>query len=123
MEWTGTTNFPFNIWFNPPHDSSLVWKVCKKLPLCQDFCSAPVYYVLNIGNMSRACIHLGYHRHPVAKGKCRESLETITGLIAIEVANTPTAKNLDIAMAASKEFLDTFLVHSGALLSGPMLVV
>ena len=112
-EWTGTTNFPFDVRQSPPPDSSIVCKVCKKAPSCRDSCTARVYYVLNVNDRSRACIHLGYHRHPVAEGQCRESMETITGLIASEVAKTPTAKNSAIALAASKEFLETFLVHSG----------
>ena len=69
--------------------------------------------MLNVVDRSRACIHLGHHRHPVATGQCRESMETITGLIASEVQKTPTAKNSAIALAASKEFMDTFLVHAG----------
>jgi hypothetical protein len=63
--------------------------------------------------MSRACIHLEMHNHPVSDGICRETLDTISGLIAQEVSKTPTAKNSAIAMAASKEFLDKYLIHSG----------
>jgi len=63
--------------------------------------------------MTRACIHLGSHSHPVANGLYRESLDTISSLIAREVAKTPTAKTSAIALAASKEFLDTFLVDEG----------
>jgi hypothetical protein len=37
----------------------------------------------------------------------------ISGLIAQEVSKTPTAKNSTIAMAASKEFLDKYLIHTG----------
>jgi len=40
-------------------------------------------------------------------------LDTISSLIAREVAKTPTTKTFAIALAASKEFLDTFLVHEG----------
>jgi hypothetical protein len=62
--------------------------------------------------MSRACIHLGMHNHPVSDGICRETLDMISGLIAQEVSKTPTAKNSAIAMAASKEFLDKYLIHT-----------
>jgi hypothetical protein len=55
--------------------------------------------------MSRACIHLGMHNHPVSDGIYRETLDTISDLIAQEVSKTPTAKNSAIAMAASKEFI------------------
>jgi hypothetical protein len=63
--------------------------------------------------MSRACIHLGMHNHPVSDGICRETLDTISSLITQEVSKTPTAKNSTIAMAASKEFLDKYLKHTG----------
>ena len=36
----------------------------------------------------------------------------ISGLIAQEVSKTPTAKNSAIAMVASKEFLDKYLIHT-----------
>jgi hypothetical protein len=62
--------------------------------------------------MSRACIHLGMHNHPVSDGICRETLDTISGLIAQEVSKTPIAKNSAITMATSKEFLDKYLIHS-----------
>jgi hypothetical protein len=62
--------------------------------------------------MSRACIHLGMHNHPVSDGICRETLDMISGLIAQEVSKTPTAKNFAITMAASKEFLNKYLIHT-----------
>jgi hypothetical protein len=62
--------------------------------------------------MSRACIHLGMHNHPVSDGICRETFDMISGLIAQEVSKTPTAKNSAIAMAASKEFLDKYLIQT-----------
>jgi hypothetical protein len=112
-EWYGTTTLPFGVCQDPPADSSLVCKVCKKPPTCIDFCAARIYYVVSAGDMSRACIHLGNHKHPVAEGQCRETMETVTELIAQEVAKTPSAKNSAIALAASKEFLETFLIHNG----------
>jgi hypothetical protein len=62
--------------------------------------------------MSRACIHLGMYNHPVSDGIYRETLDMISSLIAQEVSKTPTAKNFAIAMAASKEFLDKYLIHN-----------
>lgn len=112
-EWSGTTTIPFGVCQDPPANSSLVCKVCKKTPTCIDFCAARIYYVVSAGNMFRACIHLGNHVHPVAEGQCREILETVAELIVQEVAKTPSAKNSAIALAASKEFLETFLIHNG----------
>jgi len=72
-----------------------------------------MYYVFsNTTVMTRACIHLGNHIHLVASGTCRESLETITGLIVDKVSKTPTATNSAIVLAASKHFLDHHLIHN-----------
>jgi hypothetical protein len=53
------------------------------------------------------------HNHPVSDGIYRETLDTISGLIAQEVSKTPTTKNYAIAIATSIEFLDKYLIHSG----------
>jgi hypothetical protein len=58
-------------------------------------------------------MHLGMYNHPVFDGICRETLNTISSLIAQEVSKTPIAKYFATAMAASKEFLDKHLIHSG----------
>jgi hypothetical protein len=112
-EWSGRTNTPFNLGHLPPPDSTLVCKVCKVPPTCVNFCDARIYYVLSKSDMTRACIHLGMHNHPVSDGVCRETIDTISSLVAQEVSKTPTAKNSAIAMAASKEFLDKYLIHNG----------
>jgi hypothetical protein len=112
-EWSSRTNIPFNLGHLHPPKSTLVCKVCKVPPTCVNFCDARIYYVLSKSDMTRACIHLGMHNHPVSDGICRETLDTISGLIAQEVSKTPTTKNSAIAMAASKEFLDKYLIHSG----------
>jgi hypothetical protein len=53
------------------------------------------------------------HNHLVSDGICQETIDTISSLVAQEVSKTLTAKNSAIAMAASKEFLDKYLIHSG----------
>jgi hypothetical protein len=112
-EWSGRTNSPFSLGLLHPPDSILVCKVCKVPPTGVNFCNAHIYYVLSKSDMTRACIHLGMHDHPIFDGICRKTLDTISSLIAQEVSKTPTAKNSAIAMAASKEFLDKYLIHSG----------
>jgi hypothetical protein len=112
IEWLGRTNTPFKLGHLPPPNSTLVYKVCKVHPVCIDFCPGRIYYVLGKGDMSRACIHLGMHNHPVFDGICQETLNTTSGLIAQEVSKTPTTKNSAIAMAASKEFLDKYFIHN-----------
>jgi hypothetical protein len=113
IEWSGRTNTPFNLGHLPPPDSTLVCKVCKVPPTCVNFCDARIYYVLSKSDITRACIHLGMHNHPASDGVCREIIDTISSLVAQEVSKTPSAKNSAIAMAASKEFLDKYLIHSG----------
>jgi hypothetical protein len=64
--------------------------------------------------MSRACIHLCVHDHPVANDTCRESLDMAYQCVANKVLKTPTAKNSAIVMAASKQFLADYLLKSPA---------
>ena len=111
-EWEGCTASPFHIGGDPPPGSSLVCKVCKTPPSCLDSCPAKMYYVLGKGDMTRACIHLGHHHHPVSHGVCRQSKVEIVDLIGREVERTPTATNSAIALAASKEFLAKYLLRS-----------
>lgn len=62
------------------------------------------YNILNVGDISWACIHLKQHQHALGEGHCRESTKVISRLM--------TDINSMIAMAASKEFLDTFFIHN-----------
>ena len=62
--------------------------------------------------MSRACIHLGNHKHLVSNGTCRESLDMAYQCVATEVMKTPTAKNSAIVIATSKTFLAYYLLKS-----------
>ena len=112
-EWSGRTNIPFSLGHLPPPDSILVCKIYKVPPTCVNFYDARIYYVLSRSDMTRACIHLRMHDHPISNGICRETLDAISSLIAQEVSKTPTTKNSAIAMAASKEFLNKYFIHSG----------
>ena len=62
--------------------------------------------------MTRACVHMGVHSHPVTVGVCREFESTIISLIGSQVERMPSATNSSIAMAASKEFLAKHLLRS-----------
>ena len=61
--------------------------------------------------MTRACVHMGVHSHPVVVGVCRESESTIISLIGDQVERMPSATNSSIAMATSKEFLAKHLLR------------
>jgi hypothetical protein len=56
--------------------------------------------------MSRATIHLGVHNHPIADGKCWESIEEIRRLIVEEVDCMP---NFPISLSANKTLLVSYL--------------
>jgi hypothetical protein len=87
----GRTNTAFKLGHLPPPDSTLVCKVCKVPPTSVNFCPRCIYYVLGKGDMTKVYIHLGMCNHPVSDGICRETLDTISGLIAHEVSKTFTA--------------------------------
>jgi hypothetical protein len=69
-EWSGRTNTPFKLEHSPPLDSTIVCKVYKVHPTYVNFCLGRIYYVQRKNDMTRACIHLGMHNHPVSDGIC-----------------------------------------------------
>ena len=71
----------------------LVCKYCKVTPSCLAVCHCKLFYAVSKDpNMSRACIHIGTHKHPVAKGDCRDEMDQIREEIKTQVAKTPSAK-------------------------------
>ena len=114
LEWSGYTVIPFTATGCPPKQSTLVCMVCKMPPTCPRACVARIYFAYSDNpNMTRVAIHLGHHGHPVARGMYRDSTEVICGLIAEQVAKTPTATNSAITLSASKDFLGHYLFHNG----------
>jgi len=112
-EWCGYSSAPFYVGANPPKGSTLLCKICKYPLEYVGICDARIYYAFSdIALMTWACIHLGNHTHPVASGTSRESVDTISSLIAIQVEENPTATNSTIALAASKQFLDNHLIDN-----------
>ena len=113
-EWSGYTVIPFTTGGCPPKQSTLVCMVCKMPPTCLGTCKARIYFAYSDNpEMTRATIHLGAHGHPVARGVYRDSTELICGLVAEQVAKTPTATNSAITLSASKDFLGHYLFHNG----------
>ena len=114
IEWSGYTVIPFTASGCPPKQSTLVCMVCKMPPTCLGASTARIYFAYSDNpEMTRAAIHLGHHGHPVARGMYRDSTEVICGLIAEQVAKTPTATNSAITLSASKDFLGHYLFHDG----------
>jgi hypothetical protein len=110
MEWNGFIPAPFSVGEPAPHGSTLVCKICKHPPVCIANCVARIYYVLGPANMTRACLHLGVHKHPVKVGEDQEIKERTRKLIEEQVHRTPKATNSAIIMEASKELVGELLI-------------
>jgi hypothetical protein len=61
--------------------------------------------------MTRACLHLGVHEHPVKVGEDQEIKERTRKLIEEQVEKTPKATNSAIVMEASKELVGELLIN------------
>ena len=110
IEWDGCTDSPFQVGCSPPKDSTVVCSICRFPPQCIANCMALIYYVSGAPSMTRACIHLGYHHHPVKLGVCRTSAMQAKQLLDNQIQKTPTATHSKIVLEASKEFLGEFLL-------------
>jgi hypothetical protein len=60
--------------------------------------------------MTRACIHLGVHKHPVKDGEYQDFKEQTRILLGEQVERTPHATNSAIVMEATKELLGELLL-------------
>ncbi len=56
-------------------------------------------------SISKTTIHFKVHKHLVADGKCKESMDETRRLIAKEVDHTLDMKISTISLSASKSFL------------------
>jgi hypothetical protein len=61
--------------------------------------------------MTRACLHLGVHEHPIKVGEDQEIKERTRKLIEEQVERTPKATNSAIVMEASKELVGELLIN------------
>ena len=76
-----------------------------------DTCDCKMYYVVSKDpQMSRACIHIETHNHPVTKGDCRDVMDQIRDEIKLQVAKTLTAKASTIGIAVAKKLLMKSLI-------------
>ena len=111
IEWDGLSSFTFEVGMHPPKGSTLVYNICKSPPSCLVICPAKIYYVLGKDYMTRACLHLGSHRHPVKVGIYRDAMERTRSLLGEQVERTPTATNSSIVLEASKELIGELLLR------------
>jgi hypothetical protein len=60
--------------------------------------------------MTRACVHLESHDHPVKVGDYRDSIKQTGSVTSDRVEQTSTATNLSIVLEASKELVGMLLL-------------
>ena len=63
-------------------------------------------------HLTRACLHLGVHDHPIKVGEDQGIKERTRQLIEEQVERTPKATNFAIVMEASKELVNDLLINS-----------
>ena len=80
--------------------------IYKSTPICLRLCPCKMFYITSKDpRMSRACVHLGTHEHPVATGECREAMDIIRERVRDQVSKTPHAKASAISLAIGRELL------------------
>ena len=90
----------------PSPKCKLVCKHYRRTPSCLVLCPCRMFYIVSKDPlMSRACVHIGTHGHPVAKGHCRDALIQIREKVKDEVARTPNATPSAISLVVGKELL------------------
>ena len=102
---------PFSVGGPPPRGSTLVCKICKEPPTCVAACEASIYYVHGKPHMTRACIHLGCHGHPVKVGDYRDTKNQLNDYIKQQVEKTPSATRSAIVLEATKDLLGELLLR------------
>ena len=111
IEWDGVSSFTFEVGMHPLKGSTLVCNICKSPPSYLAICPAKIYYVLGKDYMTRACVNLGSHRHPMKVGIYRDAMERTRSLLRDQVERTPMATNSSIVLEASKELIGELLLR------------
>ena len=109
-EWEGLSEKVFEVGSTPPTGSTVVCKTCNVPPTCVAVCLAKIYYVTAAPHMTRACVHLGSHDHPVKSGDHRDFIELTESLIGEQVERTPSATRSAIVLETAKEVLGPLLL-------------
>ena len=110
-DFDGFTMRPFPTSGPPPMGSTLMCRICKEPPKCIAPCVAKIIYDYGDGTTQRACIHLGFHRHPVKAGDCRANRKRIDALIQEHMEKTLQVLQSKIILEASKDLLGNYLLH------------
>jgi hypothetical protein len=95
-----------------PSTFSFACKFCHFPPLCVVDRPRQIYYIVHrLPTIIIATIHFRVHKHLVANGKCRESMDKTKRLIAKEINCMPNAKIFIILFGANKTLLATHIFH------------
>jgi hypothetical protein len=111
MEWDGFTTTSFQVGCQPPSQSSIICKIYKTPPACIATCEAWIYYVSGRDHMTRACVHLGVHKHPVKNGEYQGFKDHSCTLLGEQMEKTLHATNSSIVMEATKELVGELLLR------------
>jgi hypothetical protein len=109
-EWDGSTPTSFLVGCQTSSASSILCKICKTQISYVATCGAGIYYIFGKDDMTRACIHLGVHEHPVKDGEYQDFKDRTRSLLKEQVERTPHTKNSVIVMEATKELLEELLL-------------
>lgn len=52
--------------------------------------------------VNMGCVHLGEHKHHVAQGECKETVDILKKMVQKEVHRSPRAKAFAIALVVEK---------------------
>ena len=108
MYWAGSSPHVLTLGHSskPFPKCKLVCKHCKSTPSRLVLYPCRMYCIVSKDPlMSKACVHIRTHRHPVAKDHCRDVLIQIWEKVKDEVAQTPSATPSTILLAIGKELL------------------
>ena len=109
-EWEGLSEKLFEVGSKPPIGSTVVCKSCNVPPTCVVVCTTKIYYVIGTPHMTRACVHLGSHNHPVKSGDHRDFIDLTDSLIGDQVERTPSATRSAIVLETANEVLGPLLL-------------
>ncbi|MCO5607301.1 hypothetical protein L7F22_061494 [Adiantum nelumboides] len=93
----------------------LVCIPCRQMPECFGTCPTVIYYCIfaEKTSMTRCGIHLGFHKHPIAKGKSKNADQAISDALLHRAAfeTMTTAKQLE-RTKVKEIIMDNFVTQS-----------
>ena len=113
IDWSGTSTIVCKVGKQVPVVDNIVCMHCKVLPKCLATCSARMYYILpRKGSMTRACLHFGFHNHPISKGYDRRANAETRLSIAKEVKRSPQSNPSSIILKSAKSLVQTLVLNT-----------